>query len=193
MSPENGAEEPAEDDRGRGRRRASRPTPPPSPPMAPISPATVDGREGDQAADRQVDPAGDDHHRHADGDDRDHRDLVGDVAQVVRQEEGRPAVGRRDDDRHGRERGERLEDRSRRSARTTRGVAIATAPSVRRRREPRHRLLHVRRDPRSTVPTTGVPCAREAVAAIRCAKRRVLLAGPRDDADGARRAADADP
>ncbi len=48
--------------------------------------------ECDEAADREVDPGGDDHHRHADGEDRDDGDLAGDVAQVIGAQESRSGM-----------------------------------------------------------------------------------------------------
>ena len=50
-------------------------------------------REGDEAPHREIDPAGEDHERHADPEHRPDRDLLGHVEQVVAGEEGGPAVG----------------------------------------------------------------------------------------------------
>ena len=77
-------------------------------------PADQRGRDhrgqGDEAADREVDAAGDDDHRHADREDRDDRDLVGDVSEVLRQQERGPAVrGGREHSRAGQRR-QRLQD-----------------------------------------------------------------------------------
>ena len=65
-----------------------------------------DGRQSNQAAHRQIDAAGDDDKGHAHRNDRDHRDLIGDVQQVVGPQKGGPRVRLRLEDRERRQRRE---------------------------------------------------------------------------------------
>jgi hypothetical protein len=63
-------------------------------------------RKRDEAADGEVNAAANDDQRHADGDDGDDGDLVGDVEEVFALQEVRPAVGLRLKDARSAERGE---------------------------------------------------------------------------------------
>src|SRR2546430_952120 len=53
-------------------------------------PRRRNGREGDQAADREIDAAGDDDQRHPNGHDRNNGNLIGDVEQIIDVEKRRP-------------------------------------------------------------------------------------------------------
>ncbi len=69
-----------------------------------------DGGQRDEASDGQVDAAGDDHHRHADRDDRIHNDLIGDVQEIVGVQKSWPPIAAGSDELRVAHRGNPLRD-----------------------------------------------------------------------------------
>src|SRR5207253_424571 len=71
---------------------------------------TNDCGQRDKTADGQVDAAGDDHHRHADRDDRIHNDLIGDVQEIVGVQKSWPPIAAGSDEPRVAHRGNPLRD-----------------------------------------------------------------------------------